>query len=163
MSYITGTHAIAAKLGHIYTSAVVPLGTVVQGIDPEGAFAEFVFLKGVASTVVGSAVIYDKAGVTALTDSDAVGTKTGYVAVALTVCDASTKFAFYAITGTFPTSLAASVAIDAALYTSAAGGVLDDAKVADMQIVGAMSREATTGAAVVKCQLNRPFAGILMS
>ncbi len=161
---ITGSAlASSGVLGVIYDTAKYPLSMIVGGVDSLGGYAEYVFLGGVASTVVGSAVLFDELGVSALTNSGAVGTSTGFLAVALTINVAATTYAWYAVSGAHNVSLAASVADNASLYTSTGDGVLDDAKIADKQISGIMSRASTTGAAVVRCQLNRPFAGFLMS
>ncbi len=150
-------------LGTFDTTARFTLGQVVAGVDSIGAYAEYVYLSGIASTVVGSVVNYNHLGVTALVDSDTAATTLGFMAVALSANIVATTFAWYAITGTFPTSLVANCAADVNLYSSSTGGALDDAKVADQEITGIMSRAATTAAAVVICQLNRPFGGVKMS
>jgi hypothetical protein len=41
-------------------SGLLPLGTVINAVDPVYGGGEFIFLKGVASTVVGSLVTYDQ-------------------------------------------------------------------------------------------------------
>ncbi len=150
-------------LGVFYDTAKLTLGSVLGGVDSIGAYAEYVLLAGVASTAVGSVVNYNHLGITALVDSDTAATTLGFMAVALCANIVATTYAWYAITGTFPTSLVANCAADVNLYSSSTGGALDDAKVADQEITGIMSRVATTGAAVVNCQLNRPFGGVKMS
>jgi hypothetical protein len=145
------------------SNPIMPYGSVVAGLDAVGGFAEFVFLLGVASTAVGSVVTYDEAGVTALADTDSAATCLGPVAVALVANTDPARGAWYAITGTFPVSLVASVADNALLYFCSTGGSLDDAATTDRQVSNIISRAATTGAAVVNCQFSRPWGGIKMS
>jgi hypothetical protein len=149
--------------GVFYDTIKMPLGLVLGGVDALGGFAEFVFLAGVANTAVGSVVTYDEAGVTALADTDTAATCLGPVAIALSANILSTTYAWYAITGTFPVSLVANVADNALLYFCSTGGSLDDAATTDRQVTGIITRAATTTAAVVNCQFNRPWGGVKMS
>ena len=150
---ITGpTAAAAGQLGVVYTTLPMGLGTVVTGTDSLDNFAEYIMLKGVASTIVGSVVTYDEAGVTTLLAANAVGP----LAVALAICDAATKFAWYGITGTFPTDVVANCADNAKLGRETTDGKVGDGYAAGDAITGAVSRAATTAAAVVNCQFNRP-------
>ena len=48
----------AQQIADTSTTAQHPLGTIVRGWDPTYGEAEFIYLKGVASTVVGSIVNY---------------------------------------------------------------------------------------------------------
>jgi hypothetical protein len=151
-----GPLASAGEVGVVYTSAPMPLGTVVTGTDALGNFAEYVMLKGVASTIVGSVVNYDEAGVTALITASSVGP----VAVACAICDSTSEYAWYGITGTFPTDVVANCADNAKLGRETTDGKVGDSFAAGYQIVGAVSRAETTGAAVVNCQFNRGFTGM---
>lgn len=149
---ITGPAAAAAgELGVLYTTAPMAVGTVVTGTDASGNFAEYIMLKGVASTIVGSVVTFDETGATALIAANAVGP----VAVALAICDASTKFAWYGLTGTFPTDVVANCADNAKLGRETSDGKVGDGFASGDAITGAVSREATTAAAVVNCQFMR--------
>lgn len=150
---ITGpTAAAAGALGTVYTTAPMSVGTVVTGVDSLDNFAEFIMLKGVASTIVGSVVTYDETGQTALLAANAVGP----IAVALAICDASTKYAWYGITGTFPTDVVANCADNAKLGRETTDGKVGDGYAAGDAITGAVSRASTTAAAVVNCQFYRP-------
>ena len=144
---ITGAPmASSGQLGVVDTVQQFPLGTVVQGTDAVGGFAEYIYLKGVASTIVGSVVTFDEAGVTALITATSVGP----VAVATAITVAST-FGWYGYTGTFPTDVVANCADNAKLGRETTNGKVGDSYAAGYQIVGAVSRNSTTAAAVINC------------
>ena len=122
---------------------------------PVGGYAEYVYLQGVASTIVGSVVTYDEAGLTTLITATSVGP----VAVATAITVAST-FGWYGITGTFPTDVVANCADNAKLGRETTNGKVGDSYAAGSQIVGAVSRNSTTAAAVINCQFNNPWCGV---
>lgn len=92
--------------------------------------AEFIYLKGVASTVEGDAVVYDSAGVTARAAARAEGP----VAVAMSACVAS-NFGWYQVRGLAKVKCA-TVAADTQAYLTATAGTIDDAHVAGDGILG---------------------------
>lgn len=119
---------------------------------------EYIYLKGVGSTVAGSWVIYDEAGATTLLDSD--NTEIAPVAVAQAAVDATTEYGWYMIFGTC-TALAADVADNGAVFASATAGTADDAPIADEQVIGAVWRSADTLATTsATVQLSYPFVGV---
>lgn len=153
------TGARIATLGlltDVDTAARNPLGTRVQGTDATGNSAEYIYLTGVAATIVGSVVTYDHAGLSTLIVADA----SGPVAVAMAITVAST-FGWYGIQGTFPTDV---VANSAAAATTAKNpgrettdGKVGDGRAAGDEINNFFQRVATTAAAVVNCQIDHPF------
>lgn len=155
---LTGAPLIAlGKPGDIDTAARNPLGMVVQGVDASGAFAEYIYLKGVASTIAGSVVTYTPStGVTALIVADA----SGPVAIALAATVAAT-FGWYGLTGTFTTDV---VANSAAVATTAKNpgrettdGKVGDGRAAGDEINNFFQLTATTAAALVSCNISRPY------
>ncbi len=75
------------------------LGTVVRGIDPTYGGGEFIFLQGVASTVVGTIVEYD--GTTYATTLCPVTTNLARpIAVAMAACNTTASYGWYQIGGT---------------------------------------------------------------
>jgi len=152
--------ASAGRPGDVDATQKYVLGTVVAGTDSLGNFAEYIYLKGVASTIVGSVVVYDEAALTALLTVNGGAAGVGPVAVALAIVDAATKFGWYAITGTFPTDVVANCADNAKMGRETTDGKVGDGFAAGDQIVGLISRAATTAAAVVNCQYTRPFVGV---
>lgn len=116
--------------------------------------AEFVYLKGVASTVAGDAVVYDES--TGLTTRTVAASK-GPLAVAMSACAATTSFGWYQVYGVGVVTVG-TVSDNGAVYTTATDGSLDDAQVDSQQVIGAFFRSDTdTGRATIG--LNYPVAG----
>lgn len=129
------------KLTDIHSSDKEGVGTVrLEGDN------EYIYCKGVASTVRGSAVVIDEDYATALLTSTngAKPNRVGFACAALV----ASKYGWYQVRGVnVPMSLAASCAKDVALYTTATGGVLDDAS-STVIVHGVVADTAVTTAAV---------------
>lgn len=114
----------------------------------------YVYLKGVASTTVGDAVVYDELGVTArLSTGTAVAQP---VAVAMAANILATTFSWYQIYGNATVNCAATVAADTYLQSSGVAGQVDDLTAAGKTIVGATA-SAAGAANVLTAWLNYPF------
>ena len=125
---------------------------------------KYVYLQGVGSTAVGSAVTFDEAGVTSLVDTDTAATITGPMAVAVAVVDATTEYGWYGIQGSFTAKAADAVADNAAVYATSTAGVLDDAAASIGRVFGAVWRsinDSVAGTATI--QLYRPWLGVDLS
>ena len=109
--------ATAGRTGEVHTVQKNPIGTRAFGLSGN----EYIYLAGVASTIVGSVVTYDEAGVTTLI---AVNAK-GPVAVATAITVAST-WGWYCIYGTIPVDVVANSADN-----STVGRETTDGKVGD--------------------------------
>lgn len=134
-----------------------PMGTRVWARDPLYGEGEFIYLAGVASTVVGSLVDYDQyLGTTAL--SPATG-GTGPIAVAMSINVAS-QYGWYQTSGAAVVKAPNAAVVGAEVWMLAAtAGSVDDAVVAGEQILGAKF-STTTGipsAGLAVIQINRPF------
>lgn len=139
-------------IGTTDTVQNLPLGTIVRAVDPTYGEGEFIYLKGVASTVVGSAVVWDSAFQTTL----AVAASRGPVGISMSQNVAS-QFGWYQISGIGQAISAGSVASGAALQTSATGGKIDDTITAGQFIDGAVSKgTAGAGDALFAVGLSRP-------
>jgi hypothetical protein len=140
--------------GQVYTltDSKAVLGQRCFGFDTTGNVAEYIFLAGVTSTIVGSVVTYDEAGLTTLIAANAVGP----VAIATAIVDAATKGGWYGIAGTFLTDVVANCADNAKLGRETTDGKVGDGAASGDIITGAVSRAATTAAAVVLCQILYP-------
>ena len=137
-----------SSLTQVDSSAQYTLRTKTQDTDGN----EYIYLKGVASTAVGSWVTYDEAGATTLIAANAIGP----VAVAKAAIGAD-EYGWYQIVGKNTDALAAgAVADNAALYISSTAGKVDDAVVAGDCIVGAVSRASIAAAGALTVQLNYP-------
>lgn len=129
-------------------------GTIVRAKDPTYGSGEFIYLKGVTSTAVGSWVTYNlDDGTTTLIAADAVGP----VAVAMSACDASTKYGWYQISGK-AIAVAADVADNADVYIDTAAGTCDDATVTGDRVQRAKWASADdTATGTAEVEINRPF------
>lgn len=139
------------------TTQNAPLGTRVRALDPvtygEG---EFIYLKGVASTVVGSLVIYNATtGVTALTAARSKGP----VAVAMSICVAN-NYGWYQMQGRAVVK-AATVVAGASVYLTSTGGQVDDTVVAGDEVSGAIfgTADGTPAAGLAEVSLQYAWVG----
>tara|TARA_R110000765_G_C18654156_1_gene575932 strand:+ start:119 stop:610 length:492 start_codon:yes stop_codon:yes gene_type:complete len=136
------------------TSQEQDLGSIVQAWDSTYLTGEFIYLKGVASTVVGSFVTYNlKDCTTALLAANAIGP----VAVSMSINVAS-SYGWYQISGTAVGKAKTGFADNAAVYGTSTAGSIDDAVVAGDRVHNAKGASAlddpSTGLA--KFELNRP-------
>lgn len=152
-AYLTGSTLAGNGLpGEVHLVQRNPLNMVCAGVDLLGNFAVYVYLKGVASTIVGSVVTFDEAGISTLIAANAVGP----VAVATAIVDAVTSFGWYGIYGTFATDVVANCADNAKLGRETTDGKVGDGFASGDAITGAVSRNSTTAAAVINCQFFYP-------
>jgi hypothetical protein len=137
--------ASAQELANFDTVQRNPIGQTVHGPNGE----QFIYLKGIASTAVGSAVTYDEAGVTALLTDDAVGP----VAISMSANIVVTTFGWYCIL--------APCGVDALVVTATADnsllgqettdGCLGDGRDAGDQVYGMICREANATGSTALC------------
>lgn len=134
-----------------------PLGTIVRAYDPIFGGGEFVYLKGIASTVVGSMVDFDQnLGTTALSPAT-LGT--GPVAIAMSA-NVANQFGWYQIEGAAAVKAPNAMVPGAEVWSLAATpGSVDDAAVAGEQILNAKvsTTTGTPSAGLGVIQINRPF------
>ena len=140
---------VLSQLNEVHSAAKFDLGQRGEG----DLGKEYIYLTGVSSTVVGSWVTYDELGITALLAADAIGP----VAVAMAITDASTEFGWYQIWGSAQAKIVASCAADVMIGRETTDGSAGDGADGADLIFGAVSREATTPAAVATVQLYYPF------
>lgn len=144
--------ATSGQIGVVDTVQQFPIGTVVAGTDVLGGYAEYIYLQGIGSTIVGSVVTYDETGLTALIAANAIGPVA--VATALTV---AATFGWYARVGTFPVDMVANVADNSNLGRETTNGKVGDGFATGDMIIGMIARAAVTTAAVSNCQLYNPL------
>lgn len=134
-----------------------PLGTIIRGMDPTYGAGEFIYLKGVASTVVGSLVTYDPFLATTVLAPATLGK--GPVAVAMSA-NVLNQFGFYAIAGAVAVKAPNAMVPGAEVFMLAATpGSVDDAAVAGEQVCNAVvsTTTGTPGAGLGIITINRPF------
>ena len=158
MTYVISTPLVGAQpIAVTDTTQNHALGTIVTAVDPTYGAGEFIYLKGVASTVVGSMVDYDSyLATTAL--SPATG-GVGPVAVAMSANVAS-QYGWYQITGVAAVKAPNAMTPGADVFSLAATpGSVDDTAVNGEQILNAKVSTTTgtpsTGLALI--EINRPF------
>jgi hypothetical protein len=135
-----------------------PFGTIVQARHATYGVGEFIYLKGVTSTVVGSVVEYSH--ITGATVLAAVGGSQPLpIAIAMSVNDASTDFGWYQIGGVATVKKTCSIC----LVAGAAVGVLTTGLIAGTgsakEIQGAVvaaTASAKAGVVTVLVTLQRP-------
>ncbi len=147
----TGTQPIATT----DTVQNHPIGSILRAIDPIYGEGEFIYLRGVASTQVGTVVLYDTY-LNTTTICPATG-GLGTVAVAMSA-NVANQFGWYQISGAAVVRAPNAMVPGAAVYMLAATpGSVDDAVVAGEQILNA-TVSTTTGvpsAGFGVIQLNR--------
>ncbi len=124
-------------IGTTSTTQEHPLGFRIKARDVSGTRgeAEFIYLKGVASTVVGSIVLIKDDFTTSL----AAARDKGAMALA-TAAIVANNYGWYQIRGT-GVAASGTVAANAPCYL-AGGGTVDDAVVAGDQIIGMRTNTA---------------------
>lgn len=142
------------RIADTSTTQLHPLGTVVRATDPTYGEGEFIYLVGVASTVVGSPVVYND--LTFQTTLAPVGTnKPEPVAIAMSA-NVATQYGWYQISG----NARAAKTSGLALASNAAVGVLTAGKIAatgsGKEIQGAMTAAKSTASTLVTLVINRP-------
>lgn len=155
MAYGNVSLAGAQALDVTSTERKHPLGTIVRGNDPTYGQGEFIYLQGIASTVVGSIVNYDANWVTALHTSAL--DKPRPLAVAMSANVAS-QYGWYQIAGQAIVSKSAALSLAAGDGIGAASGAA--VVVATGSILNGMCvaeiASAATGVTTVRVMINRP-------
>lgn len=135
-----------------------PLGTIIRATDNAttayGA-GEFIYLQGVASTVVGSWVTYNADDhSTALLAADAIGP----VATAMSANVAS-QYGWYQIGGKAVGKALTGYADNGLVYATATAGSIDDAVVAGDRVKRAKGASAvdTPSTGLAEFEIDRPF------
>lgn len=148
MAFIT-KRVTPGSLTKVYSSEVVPVGTVVA--DEDGN--EYIFGAGVASCLTGSWVSFDEATQATLLAANAKGR----VGVAMAAIVAS-SYGYFQIYGKCLVAKAlADCADNADLYATATAGSVDDAVVAGDRVKGAIGRSLETTTLTIVAELNRPI------
>jgi len=130
------------------------LGAIVTAKDPTYGAGEFIYLKGLDATVVGSAVLYsaDDFSTSLLAANDI-----GSVAIAMSAC-VTGSYGWYQIQGKGVVK-AGTVADNGNVYSTATAGTLDDAVVAGDRVKNAKfaSADGTPSAGLAEIEISRPF------
>lgn len=142
-------------VGSVDTTAAVSVGTIMRATDPTYGAGEFIYLKGVASTAVGSWVTYNlDDGTTALLAANAIGPVA--VAMAATVAD---TYGWYQISGKAVGKALTGYVDNALVYATATAGSVDDAVVAGDRVKNALGASAvgTPSSGLAEFEISRPW------
>jgi hypothetical protein len=153
---ITQTLGMQA-IAEVSTTQRHPMGTIVQASDPTYGVGEFIYLKGVANTVVGSPVVYNTASYTT-TLAPVGANKAQPVAFAMgaTVAD---RWGWYQIGGIAVArkTCTVSLAANAAVGVLTAGLIAGTGSGKEIQgALVAVVASATAGRTTVPLVINRP-------
>jgi len=160
---VAGTQGIADKDAGTTdpdTAATIinhPLGTVVRAKDPTYGEGEFIYLKGVGSTIVGDLVEYNTSYQTGL--HSAALDAPNPVAVAMSICTAS-YYGWYQIGGIAQVAKLSSTSFAADAYLASSAG-LAIAAATGLRLHGAVVAVVASAVSVaapdlVTVMLNRP-------
>jgi len=138
------------------TTQLHPVGTIVRAYDSTYGQGEFIYLKGVGSTVVGSIVEYNtswQSGLSTTTDLDAPMP----LAVAMSACVAS-EFGWYQIGGeaVIVKDSGMSFVVDIGIEASAGMAVLLATGAVVQGCIVAVVASAAAASLSVRCMINRP-------
>lgn len=153
MAFGFWTTPAAGAPGVVYDTEFIKLGT--KATSNEGY--EYIFLKGVASTIAGSWVTFDEAFLTTGLDGNGSDSLVGPVAVA-TAATVANKYGWYGRVGSFSAG-AATVSDNARVFATDTVFICDDAEVDDYQVHGAIWR-STDSSSLATVQINNPWVGL---
>lgn len=137
------------------SSQLPPLGTIIQGVDPTYGMGEFIFLKGLAATAVGTWVTFNNDDYsTTLLAANAIGP----VAVAMSA-NVALQYGWYQIQGKAIGLCLAGFLDNANVYATATAGSVDDAVVAGDRVKNAVGASAigVPSGSFAEFEINRPF------
>lgn len=130
------------------------LGTICTAQDEVLGEGRFIYLKGLASTAIGDAVVWD----TAFATTRVVAASRGAVGIAMSA-NVANQYGWYQILGTAVVN-AATVVANTACQLTATAGQLDDTTTATNYVDGAVWKSATgtPAANLAYAQINYPTA-----
>jgi hypothetical protein len=135
-------------------NAAHPIGTIVRAVDPTYGPGEFIYLKGVASTVVGSWVLINADD---WTTSLLAANDRGPVGVAMSA-NVANQYGWYQITGKAVGKCLTQFADNGRVYITATAGSVDDASVAGDVLWEAKGASLTVvDSGVADFEIHRPF------
>jgi hypothetical protein len=136
-----------------------PVGTIVQAHDATYKSGEFIYLKGINSTIVGSVVTYHLSTFTTALATSVVGVSNP-VAIAMSAC-VTGEFGWYQISGLALAGKANTLSLAVTLPLAAASGLMIAAATTNRLsgCVTAAVASASTLVITVPVMLSRPTTG----
>ncbi len=156
MAYVIQNAIVGAQpIANTETTAMHPLGTIVQAFDPTYGAGMFIYLKGLASTAIGTWITYnDDDGSSTLLAANAIGP----VAVAMSA-NVANQYGWYQIRGKAIGKALTGFVDDANVYATATAGSVDDAVVAGDRVKCAKGASAvgTPSSGLAEFEIDYPF------
>lgn len=151
----TETRIIPQAIADTSTTQLLPLGTRIRAVDSTYGEGEFIYLLGVASTAVGSWVLFSE---DAFSTSLLAANDIGQVAVAMSANVAS-QYGWYQVRGKAVGKALASFADNANVYSTATAGSVDDAVVAGDRVKKCKGASAvdTPSTGLAEFEIDAPF------
>lgn len=131
------------------------LGDIQRAVDPTYGAGEFIYLKGLDNTVLGSVVTYNADDwSTTLAVADGIGP----VAIAMSAC-VTGEYGWYQISGKAIGKVLSGFADNANCYLTSTAGSVDDTVVAGDYISGMKGASAigTPSTGLAELEIQRPF------
>lgn len=151
-------YVVEQAIADTSTTAKHKLGEIIRAVDPTYGVGEFIYLLGVASTVVGSLVKYN-----ATTYQTVLATNTAVQAVPVAVAmsaNVAAQYGWYQISGNAVVKkTAVTVLPQVTVFLSATASRIKVLASAGLQVVGARSANLTTvtsTTSTVVVTINRP-------
>lgn len=162
MAYkITETYVVPQAIADISATAQVPLGTIVRAKDSTYGEGEFVYLLGVASTVVGSVVRWNATTHQTALLTVANGKNKGVPVGVAMGANVASSYGWYQISGNAVVKkTTVAVTPQVPIFISGTDGRIKVLASAGQQILGAQTANLTTivtTTSTVVVTLNRPF------
>ena len=153
MSFFVDSSPSVGAPGDVHSTQKMELGS--RRTDNLGA--EYIYLRGVSGTAIGSWVVYDEDYFTILLDTDLVDQ--GDVAIASAAVDATTEYGWYCIKAASVQGLALTALGDNAIvFATSTGGSIDDADTGVGYVHGALSRSVVNETTfLAEFQISYPF------
>lgn len=130
------------------------LGREFDAYDVDRGYGRFVYLKGVASTAIGSWVLINPDDwTTKLLDENDIGS----VAVAMSANDAATDGGYYQVIGKASGLALADFADNGRVYATSTDGSVDDAVVDGDLVHNALGASTIVSAGLADFEINRPY------
>lgn len=155
---VSGDQVGAQPIGDTSTTQKHPVGTIVKGRSLTYGEGEFIYLKGVGSTVAGSVVTYNTSSFT--TTLAAAGAAISLnVAVAMSA-NVANQWGWYQISGVATVKKASATSLAAGAAVGASTGVVIAAAtsnaIAGATVAAVASATSGTAAGFVTVMVNRP-------
>ena len=160
--YATESYIVEQHIADTSTTAKHALGTVVRAKDTTYGQGEFIYLLGVASTIVGALVRYNATTYQTALLSVANGKNKGVPVAVAMGANVASSYGWYQINGNAvikKTSVAVTPQVP--IFISATDGRLKVTASAGQQILGAQTANLTTivtTTSTVVVTINRPFS-----